>query len=69
MDLMKRRKNRKRKKKIPKNADPDITPDPERWLPKFERSTYKKKKDKRAKERDIGRGTQGAIGGAPTVEL
>lgn len=45
---------------LPKNYDPNVAPDPERWLPKFERSTYKKKKDKRQRDREVGRGTQGA---------
>ncbi|KNC99257.1 uncharacterized protein SPPG_05512 [Spizellomyces punctatus DAOM BR117] len=50
-------KKRKRKPKLPKNIDPNVAPDPERWLPKRDRSTYAKKgKGKR----DIGKGPQGA---------
>lgn len=61
--LVKTKKKRKRKK-LPKNYDPNVDPDPERWLPRWQRSTYKKKKDKRAKDKDkVGRGTQGAVGG------
>ncbi|CDW56430.1 TPR 9 and SRP72 domain containing protein [Trichuris trichiura] len=56
-----KRKKRKRKIKLPKNFDPDKPPDPERWLPRYERSGYRKKKDKRGKDRDISRGTQGAV--------
>ena len=38
--------------KLPKNYDPDVIPDPERWLPRRERSYYRgKRKDKK---RDIG---------------
>jgi len=37
------KKKRKRKIRLPKNYDPSIPPDPERWLPKRERSTYAKK--------------------------
>lgn len=48
----------KKKKRLPKNYDPTVAPDPERWLPKRERSYFKKKKDRRNK--DIGKGTQGA---------
>ncbi|KRX59937.1 Signal recognition particle subunit SRP72 [Trichinella sp. T9] len=55
-------RKRRRKVKLPKHFDPNVPPDPERWLPKYERSGYRKKKDKRAKDRDIGRGTQGMIG-------
>uniref|UniRef100_A0AC34QCZ2 Signal recognition particle subunit SRP72 n=1 Tax=Panagrolaimus sp. JU765 TaxID=591449 RepID=A0AC34QCZ2_9BILA len=53
---------RKRKRKIilPKNYDPNVPPDPERWLPKQERTAYKKKMHKKFREKDIGRGTQGA---------
>ncbi|KRX90870.1 Signal recognition particle subunit SRP72, partial [Trichinella pseudospiralis] len=54
-------RKRRRKVKLPKNFDPNVPPDPERWLPKYERSGYRKKKDKRTKDRDIGRGTQGMI--------
>ncbi|CAG8508862.1 9469_t:CDS:10 [Ambispora gerdemannii] len=37
------KKKRKRKPLLPKNFDPNVPPDPERWLPKRERSTYKVK--------------------------
>ncbi|KAJ4775657.1 Signal recognition particle subunit SRP72 [Rhynchospora pubera] len=54
-------KKRKRKPKYPKGfdpANPGPLPDPERWLPKRERSTYRpKRKDKRAQIR----GAQGAV--------
>ncbi|CAD5233467.1 unnamed protein product [Bursaphelenchus xylophilus] len=54
-------RKRKRKVKLPKNYDPNATPDPERWIPKTERSTFKSKKvHKKFKDRDVGRGTQGA---------
>lgn len=33
--------------KLPKNYNPEVDPDPERWLPRWERSTYKHKKSKR----------------------
>ncbi|BES96309.1 unnamed protein product [Nesidiocoris tenuis] len=54
-------KNKKKKKRLPKNYNPNVDPDPERWLPKHERSTFRKKKDRRNK--DIGKGTQGAATG------
>ncbi|KAJ3681411.1 hypothetical protein LUZ60_015900 [Juncus effusus] len=54
-------KKRKRKPKYPKGydpANPGPPPDPERWLPKRERSTYRpKRKDKRAQIR----GAQGSV--------
>ncbi|WKX96523.1 hypothetical protein Q1695_012729 [Nippostrongylus brasiliensis] len=63
-------KNRKRKRKIrlPKNYDPNVSPDPERWLPKQERAAYKKRQRKN-RDRDIGRGTQGSASANPNVEF
>ncbi|XP_015058437.1 signal recognition particle subunit SRP72 [Solanum pennellii] len=58
----KAKKKRKRKPKYPKGfdpANPGPLPDPERWLPKRERSSYRpKRKDKRAAQ---VRGSQGAV--------
>ncbi|KAL3828180.1 hypothetical protein ACJIZ3_016982 [Penstemon smallii] len=58
----KTKKKRKRKPKYPKGFDPSNPgppPDPERWLPKRERSSYRpKRKDKRAAQ---VRGSQGAV--------
>lgn len=58
----KAKKKRKRKPKYPKGfdpANPGPPPDPERWLPKRERSTFRpKRKDKRAAQ---VRGSQGAV--------
>ncbi|KAF3431109.1 hypothetical protein FNV43_RR25839 [Rhamnella rubrinervis] len=56
------KKKRKRKPRYPKGfdpANPGPPPDPERWLPKRERSSYRpKRKDKRAAQ---VRGAQGAV--------
>ncbi|XP_059161427.1 signal recognition particle subunit SRP72-like [Physella acuta] len=56
--LMQKKKQRKKKKgKLPKNCKPGSDIDPERWLPRKERSYYRgKRKDKR---KEIGKGTQG----------
>lgn len=58
----KTKKKRKRKPRYPKGfdaANPGPPPDPERWLPKKERSSYRpKRKDKRAAQI---RGSQGAV--------
>ncbi|KAI4502924.1 hypothetical protein M0802_001968 [Mischocyttarus mexicanus] len=60
---LKKRKTRKRKGKLPKNYDPNVPPDPERWLPRHERSGFRKKRDRR--NRDVTmKGTQGAATGA-----
>ncbi len=60
-DSKDKKKKRKKKKKLPKNYDPKAEVDPERWLPRYERSTFKKKKDKRGAQ-GVGKGTQGAVG-------
>nr|GEY59304.1 signal recognition particle subunit SRP72 [Tanacetum cinerariifolium] len=58
----KSKKKRKRKPKYPKGfdpANPGPPPDPERWLPRRERSSFRpKRKDKRAAQI---RGSQGAV--------
>ncbi|GIX86512.1 signal recognition particle subunit SRP72 [Caerostris extrusa] len=62
--LIQKKKKKHKKGKLPKNFDPNVDPDPERWLPRRERSTYKKKKDKRGNTA-IGKGTQGAMATGP----
>ncbi|XP_072940533.1 signal recognition particle subunit SRP72 [Epargyreus clarus] len=52
----KKKTKRKRKTKIPRNADLSKPPDPERWLPKYERSAYRKRRGVR---RDVIKGSQG----------
>ncbi|XP_052738506.1 signal recognition particle subunit SRP72 [Bicyclus anynana] len=47
---------RKRKTKLPPNADLSRPPDPERWLPKYERTAYRKRRGIR---RDVIKGSQG----------
>jgi len=54
-------KRRKRKGKLPKNYDPKVDPDPERWLPRKDRSTYKGRRRDKRKE-GVGKGTQGGVG-------
>ncbi|VDM00290.1 unnamed protein product [Schistocephalus solidus] len=44
----KAQQKKKRKVRLPKNFDPNIPPDPERWLPRRERTGYRgKRRDKR----------------------
>lgn len=58
-----KRTHRKRKPRLPKNYNADILPDPERWLPKYERSNYRRtKRDRRNK--DVIKGSQGMSTGA-----
>ncbi|KAK0395978.1 hypothetical protein QR680_001515 [Steinernema hermaphroditum] len=54
-----RTRKRRRKVILPKNMDPSVKPDPERWLPRQERTAYKRWL-KKHKDHDVGRGTQGA---------
>ncbi|XP_055905256.1 signal recognition particle subunit SRP72 [Eupeodes corollae] len=62
-DVQKKKKtNRKRVGKLPKNYNSEVGPDPERWLPKYERTGFRKKRDRRAK--DIIKGSQGMSTGA-----
>ena len=49
---------KKRKIRYPKNYDPKVAPDPERWLPLRERSYYKKGKKRGFVP--VGRGAQGS---------
>ncbi|CAJ1354221.1 unnamed protein product [Effrenium voratum] len=59
---IKAKKKRKRKIRYPKGFDPENPgppPDPERWLPKRERSEFKKKMKK--KDKHLLRGPQGSI--------
>nr|XP_018915440.1 PREDICTED: signal recognition particle subunit SRP72 [Bemisia tabaci] len=64
-ELIEKKKKRKKKPgKLPKNYDPSVPPNPERWLPRHERSGYRKNKrerdrDRRNKDAQIGKGTQG----------
>ena len=53
------KKKKKRKIRLPKNFNPNIPLDKERWLPLRERSYYKGKRNK--KKNAIGKGTQGAV--------
>jgi len=68
--LRKKRRSRRSKPRYPKGFDPENPqktppPDPERWLPKRERSNYRpRKKDKNR----IARGPQGSTSGAARVD-
>mmetsp|Transcript_3817 Transcript_3817/g.11357 ORF Transcript_3817/g.11357 Transcript_3817/m.11357 type:complete len:672 (-) Transcript_3817:176-2191(-) len=57
-DVVKIKKKKKKKTKKPAHLPPDAPPpDPERWLPKYMRSGYKKK---RSRNVGLARGSQGA---------
>ena len=54
----KKKRNKKRKKPVIKNFIPNFVPDPERWLPKWQRSNYRGPK-RRHRKGAVGVGTQG----------
>ncbi|XP_063696848.1 signal recognition particle subunit SRP72 [Culicoides brevitarsis] len=56
-----KKSKKKRKPRLPKFYDPSVKPDPERWLPKYERTGYRKKRDRRVKE--VIKGSQGTASG------
>lgn len=63
----KKKTRKKKRKRLPKNFDPNNPgsgPDPERWLPKFDRSYFKKARNRKKKNQLAG-GAQGAM---PTAE-
>ncbi|KAI0231458.1 Signal recognition particle subunit SRP72 [Lamellibrachia satsuma] len=57
--LRQQKKKKKRKTILPKSYDPEVTPDPERWLKRQERSYFRGKR--RDKRKEIGKGTQGSV--------
>nr|CDS26274.1 signal recognition particle 72 kDa protein [Hymenolepis microstoma] len=61
-------KKKKRRIRLPKNYEPGVPPDPERWLPKRERTGYRgKRRDKRDK---LLRGPQGVTSAAaPELDM
>ncbi|KAJ3315723.1 Signal recognition particle core component [Blyttiomyces sp. JEL0837] len=58
-----RAKKHRKKKRLPKNHDPNVKPDPERWLPKRERSAFKKKNQPKNAALKGAQGTAVAGGG------
>lgn len=56
-----KRKRKKRPGKLPKDYNPNIPPDPERWLPKWERKDFRRRR--RDRHKDVSRGTQGSTRG------
>ncbi|GFR40964.1 hypothetical protein Agub_g1628, partial [Astrephomene gubernaculifera] len=61
-----KKSRKKRKPRLPAGFNPALPngglplPDPERWLPKWERADYKKKRDRRKRDKDAVKGSQGA---------
>jgi signal recognition particle subunit SRP72 len=60
-DRRPRKRVRKRRQRFPKGFNPDNPgppPDPERWLPKHERSAFKKRRKGRSKHQPASKGAQ-----------
>ncbi len=59
-----KKSKKKKKPRYPAGYNPELPggglppPDPERWLPKWERAEFKKKRDKRKREKDAVKGSQ-----------
>ena len=60
----KKKKKRKHKKRLPKTYDPNVDPDPERWVPRRERTGYRRTR----KERRKGEKFTGAQGTSATQQ-
>lgn len=58
-NVIKKKKKKNHKVKLPKNYNPNIPLDLERWLPLRERSYYRGRRNK--KKNQINKGTQGAV--------
>lgn len=57
-----KKRNRNRKPRYPKGFDPENPgppPDPERWLPKYERAEFKKRRKGKGKNQPVSKGAQG----------
>lgn len=65
-DKSKPAKKRVRKSRLPKDCDPSKTPDPERWLPLKDRSTYRPK-GKKGRQKAAEK-TQGGVSGEKGAE-
>merc|ERR1712223_1923327 len=48
-ETTKKKKKRKHKKRLPKTYDPNVDPDPERWVPRRERTGYRRTRKERRK--------------------
>ena len=63
-----KKSRKKRKPRYPAGYNPELPggglppPNPERWLPKWERAEFKKKRDKRKREKDAVKGSQVGAG-------
>lgn len=68
-DAKKPTKKRKRPVLLPKgvdpaNVDPNFKPDPERWLPRWMRSSKGRRGKRYKASKDVGKGSQGAVTGS-----
>ena len=62
----KKKRRKKRKKRLPKSFNPNVDPDPERWVPRRERTGYRRTRKERRKG-DKFTGAQGTAAGQAEV--
>ena len=63
---MRPRKKKKRRTVLPASYVEGETPDPERWLPRWQRKVKggRRRRDKKKDREGVGKGTQGGVGDA-----
>merc|ERR1712212_639588 len=67
-EAIKKKKKRKHKKRLPKTYDPNVDPDPERWVPRRERTGYRKTRKERRKGEKFTGAQGNAAGQAETYD-
>ncbi|KAL5108500.1 Signal recognition particle subunit SRP72 [Taenia crassiceps] len=66
----KKHKKKKRQPRLPKNYEPGVPPDPERWLPRRERTGYRGKRRDKRQPVHLQRGPQGVTSSAaPELDM
>nr|CDS19916.1 signal recognition particle 72 kDa protein [Echinococcus granulosus] len=66
----KKHKKKKRPPRLPKNYEPGVPPDPERWLPRRERTGYRGKRRDKRQPLHLQRGPQGVTSStAPELDM
>ncbi|KAL5968575.1 Signal recognition particle subunit SRP72 [Taenia solium] len=66
----KKHKKKKRPPRLPKNYEPGVPPDPERWLPRRERTGYRGKRRDKRQPVHLQRGPQGVTSSAaPELDM
>merc|ERR1712183_1134813 len=67
-EATKKKRKRKHKKRLPKTYDSNVDPDPERWVPRRERTGYRKTRKERRKGEKFTGAQGNAAGQAETYD-